>query len=95
MAVIAKWMCDRDNSMHSSKKEADAHDKMLELAEAFTALLENRVKSVDEKQAEEFGLFLARNKDRVIQACRGKPALLEEIEFDGDPRVTSIKAAAN
>jgi len=41
MAVIPKWMCDRDNSMHDLKKDADAHDKMLELAEEFTALLED------------------------------------------------------
>ncbi len=93
MAVIPKWMCDRDNSMHDLKKDADAHDKMLELAEEFTALLENRIKGVDEKQAEEFGLFLARNKDRVIQACKGKPELLGELDSDADPKVTPIKAA--
>jgi hypothetical protein len=58
--------------MHDSKKDADAQDKMLELAEEFTALLEDKVKGIDEKQAEEFGLFLARNKDKLIQACRGK-----------------------
>jgi len=92
MAVIPKWMCDRDNSMHSSKKEADAHDKMLELAEAFTLLLESKVKGIDELQAEEFGLFLARNRDQVIQACKGKPELLGEIDSEGDPKVTPIKA---
>ena len=93
MAVIPKWMCDRDNSMHDSKKEADAHDKMLELAEEFTALLEDKVKGIDEKQAEAFGLLLARNKDKVIQACKGKPELLGELDADDDPKVTPIKAA--
>ena len=93
MAVIPKWMCDRDNSMHDSKKDADAHDKMLELAEEFTALLEDKVKGIDEKQAEEFGLFLARNKDKVIRACKGKPELLGELNSDADPKVTPIKAA--
>ena len=57
MAVIPKWMCDRDNSMHDSKKAADEHDKMLELAEEFTCLLENHIGKVDEKLAEEFGLI--------------------------------------
>jgi len=93
MAVIPKWVCDRDNSMHDSKKDADAQDKMLELAEAFTALLEDKVKGIDEKQAEEFGLLLARNKNDVIQACRGKPELLGELDSDDESKVTPIKAA--
>ena len=79
MAVIAKWMCDRDNSMHDSKKDADAHDKMLELAEEFTSLLEERVGKVDDKLAEEFGLLLARNKEKLIQACKGRPEVLREL----------------
>jgi len=43
MAVIPKWMCDRDNSMHDSKKDADAQDKMLELAEASSIPTESAV----------------------------------------------------
>ena len=91
--AVPKWMCDRDNSMHDLKKDADAQDKMLELAEEFTALLEDKVKGIDEKQAEEFGLFLARNKDKLIQACRGKPELLGELGSEVDPKVTPIKVA--
>jgi hypothetical protein len=79
MAVIAKWMCDRDNSMFDSKKDADAYDKMLELAEQFTALLESRIIGIDEAQAEEFGVLLAKNKELVIQACKGRPEALQSI----------------
>ena len=46
MAVIAQWMCDRDNSMFNSKKEADAHDKMLELGEQFTALMLEKMPNI-------------------------------------------------
>ena len=77
MAVIAKWMCDRDNSMFDSKKDADAYDKMLELAENLTVLLQKHVPSADEKEAEEFGIFLAKNKDQLALACKGK---IEELE---------------
>ncbi len=80
MAVIAKWMCDRDNSMFDSKKDADAYDKMLELAENLTMLLQKHVPSADEKEAEEFGIFLARNKDQLALACKGK---IEELESMG------------
>ena len=40
MAVVAIWKCDRDDSMFENKKDADAYDRMLELAEGFTAMLE-------------------------------------------------------
>ena len=33
MAVVAMWQCDRDGSMFASKTEAQAYDRMLELAE--------------------------------------------------------------
>lgn len=79
MAVIAMWKCDRDGSMFENKKDADAHDKMIELGEQFTSLLESQIKGIDETQAESFGLLLAKHKDLIISACRGKPESLEEI----------------
>ena len=65
--------------MFESKKAADAHDKMLELAEQFTALLEKNIPGVDESAAENFGLLLAKNSDKVAAACKGKSEVLMEI----------------
>ena len=79
MAVVAMWKCDRDDSMFDDKKEADAYDKMLELGEQFTALLESQIVGVDEKAAEAFGLLLAKNKDLLVQACKGRPEALSEL----------------
>lgn len=79
MAIVAMWKCDRDGAMFDDKKEADAYDKMLELGEQFTALLESQVSGVDEKAAEAFGLLLAKNKDLIVQACKGKPEVLNEL----------------
>lgn len=79
MPVVAMWKCDRDGSMFEDKKAADAHDKMLELAEGFWSLLERAIPGVDEKAAEEFGLLMAKNKETVIQACKGKTQALEEL----------------
>jgi dsDNA-binding SOS-regulon protein len=79
MAVIAMWKCDRDGTMFENKKNADAHDKMLELGERFTALLESQIKGIDEIQAESFGLLLAKNKDLITLACKGKPQVLDQI----------------
>jgi len=79
MAVIAKWICDRDESMFSTKKEAEAHDKLLELGEQFSALLLKQIPEVDEYKAEAFGIFLANNKEAVMDACKGKMDALLEI----------------
>ena len=56
MAVIAVWQCDRDGAMFKNKKDADDHDKMLELAENITALIEQHITGLDESQAEAIGL---------------------------------------
>lgn len=92
MAVIAMWKCDRDGAMFDDKKAADAHDKMLELGEVFTRLLEQVIPGVDEKKAEEFGLIMARNKEQVIAACKGKPEAMEAV-IAGPDNVTLLEAA--
>jgi hypothetical protein len=78
--------------MFENKKEADAYDKMLELGEQFSQLLEKVIPGVDEKAAEEFGLVMARNKELVIQACKGKPEAMDEITV-AEAKVTPIKTA--
>lgn len=98
MAVIAMWKCDRDGSMFENKKDADAYDKMLELGEGFAAFIESQVEGVDEALAENIGLALARHKDRVVAACKGKTEALELSEDDDsaelDEKVTPISAKA-
>ena len=82
MAVVAMWKCDRDGSMFSDKKDADAHDKMLELAEAFSELLSQHSSSINEQDAEQLGLLLSRNKDLIMAACKGKPEALSDISAE-------------
>ncbi len=93
MAVVAKWMCDRDNTMFDSKKDADAYDKMLELAEQFSALLQREIPGVDDHKAEEFGILLAKNKDSLMLACKGKVDALEEIGSEPPANVRAIAEA--
>ena len=84
MAVVAMWKCDRDDTMFDSKKDADAHDKMLELAESFSLFLGREVAGISEADAENIGLLLSRNKALLIAACKGKPdALLDIGNEDG------------
>ncbi|GLS28030.1 YebG family protein [Marinibactrum halimedae] len=78
MAVIAVWKCDRDGSMFDDKKDAEAHDKMLELAANITYVIEKNIQSVSEEDCEAIGLLLAKHSDVLAKACKGKPELLLE-----------------
>ena len=91
MPVVAVWKCDRDNTMFDNKKDAEEHDKMLELAANITRLLEQEIKDLDEKHSETIGLILAKRKDALAKACKGKPdALLETTAEKSDQKVTPI-----
>ncbi|MCJ8313601.1 MAG: YebG family protein [Saccharospirillaceae bacterium] len=82
MAVIAVWKCDRDGSMFADKKEAEEYDKMLELAANITTLIELHIKDVSEEASESIGLLLAKHREVLAKACKGKPDVLLEIDAD-------------
>lgn len=86
MAVVAVWKCDRDGAMFDNKKDAEEHDKMLELAANITALIERHVEGVSEEASENIGLMLAKRRDALAKACKGKPdVLLEDDEASNAP----------
>lgn len=78
MAVVAVWKCDRDGTMFDDKKQAEEHDKMLELAANITGLIEQHVKGIDEKHSEAIGMLLAERREDLAKACKGKPEVLME-----------------
>ncbi|MFO1370171.1 MAG: YebG family protein [Marinagarivorans sp.] len=78
MAVIAVWQCDRDGAMFQNKKDADEYDKMLELAESIGQFLEQNVPGLTEAQTETIGLLLARRREALVKACKGRPEALFE-----------------
>lgn len=83
MSITPMWRVDRDGSMFTDKKAAEEHDRMLELADGITAMLEAHFK-IDEQLAEEIGLLMSRNKDILARAFKGKPDVLQEIQSDSD-----------
>lgn len=99
MAVIAVWKCDRDDSMFANKKDAEEHDKMLELAENITALIDRDIEGIDEKTSEAIGILLSKHRENLAKACKGKPELLLEANDNSDDEkgvdknVTPIKDA--
>ena len=95
MSITPMWRVDRDGSMFTDKKAAEEHDRMLELADGITGLLENNF-NIDEKLAEEIGLLMSRNKDVFSKAFKGKPELLQEIgkENDAEEKPAKLKEVA-
>jgi hypothetical protein len=74
MAVIVKYVVVRDGDekmTFATKKEADAHDKMLDIADNLYQFLKTENLDISPEQLDTLSLHLARNKDAVLQLLRG------------------------
>lgn len=74
MAVIIKYIVERkgvEKMTFTSKKEADAYDKMLDCADQLAGFLGASSVTLDETQLEELGLYLASNKETVQSLFKG------------------------
>lgn len=74
MAVIIKYIVERkgiEKMTFTTKKEADAYDKMLDSADQLAAFLSASSVTLDDVQLEELGLYLASNKDIVQSLFKG------------------------
>ncbi|KAA6100168.1 MULTISPECIES: YebG family protein [unclassified Pantoea] len=73
MAVETKYVVVRkgeEKMTFANKKDADAWDKMLDMADAFTDWLQQHQPAMDEAQAEALGMLLAEQKDAVQHILR-------------------------
>lgn len=77
MAVIIKYVVERDGvekMTFSSKKEADAYDKMLDIADQLQDWLQQSPLQLDDEQTEALALHLAEQKDELLTLLKGAPA---------------------
>lgn len=75
MAVIIKYIVERagvEKMTFSSKPEADAYDRMLDIADELFLLLGQSELIPDEQQREDLALYLAQQKELVIQTLNQK-----------------------
>lgn len=80
MAVEVVYRSSRDpERLFMDKAEADRHDKMLELAELLSDVLQKAVPSLSEDQGEELGIYMARNRDVFAKAFKNQPDALSEL----------------
>jgi dsDNA-binding SOS-regulon protein len=80
MAVEVVYRSSRDlERLFMDKAEADRHDKMLELAELLTDVLQKAAPSLSEQQGEELGIFMAKNREVFAKAFKNQPEALSEL----------------
>ncbi|BFM50697.1 YebG family protein [Marinomonas sp. THO17] len=75
MSVIIKYVVERhgiEKMTFTSKAEADAHDKLLDTAEALTQLLSASQLITDDALKEALAMYLAEHKNSVIDALGPK-----------------------
>ncbi|HSL61518.1 MAG TPA: YebG family protein [Desulfotignum sp.] len=74
MAVIVKYIVVRNGEekmTFATKKEADAYDKMLDIADNLFEFLESSDLKLSEDQMEGVSLLLAQKRDTVMPILRG------------------------
>ena len=79
MAVIVKYVVERNGEekmTFTSKAEADAYDKMLDMADELFELLGKSELLEDESKQEDLAMFLAQHKEDLLFAlgAKRKPA---------------------
>jgi uncharacterized protein len=75
MTVEVRYLVIREGKevgMYTSKKEADAHDKMLDIAENLFSFIEKAEGlGMNENQIEELSIYLSNHRETVIQILKG------------------------
>ena len=75
MAVVTQYVVVRNGEekmIFTSKAEADAHDKMLDMVDELVPFLEGCDQLNDEKQVEELAFFLAKEREALLIALGAK-----------------------
>jgi len=74
MAVVVKYVVERngvERMTFITKKEADAYDKMLDIAESLELMLEKVDVPLSEQQVESLALEIAKSKDDFMAVLKG------------------------
>lgn len=91
MAVVTKYVVVRDGAekmTFTSKAEADAHDKMLDMVDELVPLLETSELVNDEQQLEALAMFLAKEREKVLIALGAKKKVAKKKPAPAAPKAT-------
>ncbi len=76
MAVIVKYIVVRNGEekmTFATKKEADAYDKMLDIADEMYDFLDKSKIKLDDDTMENLSLLMAENRDEIIPILKASP----------------------
>ncbi|MGL4448451.1 YebG family protein [Shewanella sp.] len=74
MAVITQFVVVREGvekMTFTSKKEADAYDKMLDIADNLIPFIQKAALDIDEQLSEQLAFYFANNKDELTNLLKG------------------------
>ncbi|MBR9907671.1 MAG: YebG family protein [Gammaproteobacteria bacterium] len=88
MAVVTQYVVVRNGEekmTFTTKAEADAHDKMLDMVDELMPLLERSETITEEKQLEDLAFFLAREREQVLIALGAKKPVKKKTVKNKEP----------
>lgn len=88
MAVVTQYVVVRNGEekmTFTTKAEADAHDKMLDMVDELMPLLERSETITEEKQLEDLAFFLAREREQVLIALGAKKPVKKKTVKSKEP----------
>jgi dsDNA-binding SOS-regulon protein len=102
MAVIVQYIVVRNGEQKmtfTSKKEADAYDKLLDISDRMYTFLESSKLEMGADQLEELAFFMAENREAAIGLLRGgkagkKPVLTSKNLVEEKKRATPGRKSA-
>lgn len=86
MAVIVKYIVVRngvEKMTFATKKEADAHDKMLDIADNLYTFFKNEKLELNDDQLEGVALFIAEKREELMPILRGVSPTAAKTSADG------------
>jgi len=93
MAVIVKYIVVRNGEekmTFATKKEADAYDKMLDIADNLFEFLDSSKVKLNESQLEAISLLMAEKRDKLIPILRGQKLKKKQVKKT-EPKETKPK----
>ncbi len=102
MAVIVQYIVVRNGEQKmtfTSKKEADAYDKLLDISDRMYTFLESSKLKMGTDQLEELSFFIAENREAAIGLLRGgkagkKPVVVSKSSVEEKKRAAGTRKNA-
>ena len=97
MAVIVQYIVVRNGEQKmtfTSKKEADAYDKLLDVADQMYTFLQSAKLEMSADQLEELSFYLAKNREAAVGLLRGGKAKKEPTAAGAGSRAASGRKTA-